>query len=140
MRKRFIHILWGMLVLGVLSAVLAFVAIWYGWIGYMPPISELQNPINRFATQVYSADGKVIGTWNENRENRVCIPYNTLSPHLVHALVATEDIRFYDHSGIDFFALGRAFIKRGLLGRASAGGGSTITQQLAKQLYSEKAH
>ena len=140
MRKRFIHILWGMLVLGVLSAVLAFVAIWYGWIGYMPPISELQNPINRFATQVYSADGKVIGTWNENRENRVCIPYNTLSPHLVHALVATEDIRFYNHSGIDFFALGRAFIKRGLLGRASAGGGSTITQQLAKQLYSEKAH
>ena len=140
MRKRFIHILWGMLVFGVLSAVLAFVAIWYGWIGYMPPISELQNPINRFATQVYSADGKVIGTWNENRENRVCIPYNTLSPHLVHALVATEDIRFYDHSGIDFFALGRAFIKRGLLGRASAGGGSTITQQLAKQLYSEKAH
>lgn len=140
MRKRFIHILWGMLVLGVLSAVLAFVAIWHGWIGYMPPISELQNPINRFATQVYSADGKVIGTWNENRENRVCIPYNTLSPHLVHALVATEDIRFYDHSGIDFFALGRAFIKRGLLGRASAGGGSTITQQLAKQLYSEKAH
>jgi len=129
-----------MLVLGVLSAVLAFVAIWNGWIGYMPPISELQNPINRFATQVYSADGKVIGTWNENRENRVCIPYNTLSPHLVHALVATEDIRFYDHSGIDFFALGRAFIKRGLLGRASAGGGSTITQQLAKQLYSEKAH
>ena len=112
MRKRFIHILWGMLVLGVLSAVLAFVAIWNGWIGYMPPISELQNPINRFATQVYSADGKVIGTWNENRENRVCIPYNTLSPHLVHALVATEDIRFYDHSGIDFFALGRAFIKR----------------------------
>ena len=100
----------------------------------------MQNPINRFATQVYSADGKVIGTWNENRENRVCIPYNTLSPHLVHALVATEDIRFYDHSGIDFFALGRAFIKRGLLGRASAGGGSTITQQLAKQLYSEKAH
>ena len=90
MRKRFIHILWGMLVLGILSAVLAFVAIWFGWIGYMPPISELQNPINRFATQVYSADGKVIGTWNENRENRVCIPYSTLSPHLVHALVATE--------------------------------------------------
>ena len=140
MRKRFIHILWGMLVLGILSAVLAFVAIWNGWIGYMPPISELQNPINRFATQVYSADGKVIGTWNENRENRICIPYSTLSPHLVHALVATEDIRFYDHSGIDFFALGRAFIKRGLLGKASAGGGSTITQQLAKQLYSEKAH
>ncbi len=140
MRKRFIHILWGMLVLGILSAVLAFVAIWFGWIGYMPPISELQNPINRFATQVYSADGKVIGTWNENRENRVCIPYSTLSPHLVHALVATEDVRFYDHSGIDFIALGRAFVKRGLMGHASAGGGSTITQQLAKQLYSEKAH
>ena len=138
MRKKLIHTLWGLLVLGVLSTVLAFVAIWNGWIGYMPPISELQNPINRFATQVYSADGKVIGTWNENRENRICIPYSTLSPHLVHALVATEDIRFYDHSGIDFFALGRAFIKRGLLGKASAGGGSTITQQAAGNLYADR--
>ena len=139
MRKAFVHFLWGTLVLAFTVSVLAFTAIWNGWIGYMPPIEDLQNPINRFATQIYSADGKVIGTWNFNRENRVCIPYSNLSPHLVDALVATEDARFYDHSGVDFFALGRAIVKRGLLGQTSAGGGSTITQQLAKQLYSETA-
>ena len=65
--------------------------------------------------------------------------FSKLSPHLVHALVATEDVRFYEHSGIDFIALGRAIVKRGLLGHESAGGGSTITQQLAKQLYSAPA-
>ena len=139
MRKAFVHFLWGTLVLAFIVSVLAFTAIWNGWIGYMPPIEDLQNPINRFATQIYSADGKVIGTWNFNRENRVCIPYSNLSPHLVDALVATEDARFYDHSGVDFIALGRAIVKRGLLGQTSAGGGSTITQQLAKQLYSETA-
>jgi len=139
MRKAFIHILWGVLIVALLAGVLSFTAIWFGWIGYMPPIEDLQNPINRFATQVYSADGKVLGTWNINKENRIVIPYSKISPHLVHALVATEDERFYEHSGIDFIALGRAVVKRGLLGQASAGGGSTITQQLAKQLYSESA-
>ncbi len=106
----------------------------------MPPIEDLQNPINRFATQVISADGKVMGTWNYNRENRIIVDYTQLSPSLVQALVATEDVRFYDHSGIDFYALGRAVVKRGFLRQKSAGGGSTITQQLAKQLYSETAH
>ena len=128
-----------MLAIGFIACGVGFTAIWNGWIGYMPPIEDLQNPINRFATQIYSADGKVIGTWNFNRENRVCVSYNNLSPHLVKALVATEDARFYDHSGVDFIALGRAVVKRGLLGQTSAGGGSTITQQLAKQLYSETA-
>ena len=123
----------------MLGAGVAFYAISEGWIGYMPPIEDLQNPINRFATQIYSSDGKLIGTWNYNRENRVMVDYTKLSPHLVHALVATEDARFYEHSGIDFYALGRAVIKRGLMGQKSAGGGSTITQQLAKQLYSEHA-
>ena len=121
-------------------ALVAFIMIWNGWIGYMPPIEDLQNPIDRSATQVYSSDGKVLGTWNADRENRIVIPYSKLSPYLVQALVATEDVRFYDHSGIDFIALGRAIIKRGLLGQVNAGGGSTITQQLAKQLYSGKAH
>ena len=139
MRKAFIHFLWGVLCVVISISALAFTAIWNGWIGYMPPIEDLQNPINRFATQVYSSDGKVLGTWNINQENRVCVPYDSLSPHLVHALVATEDERFYDHSGIDFIALGRAVVKRGLLGQSSAGGGSTITQQLAKQLYSKTA-
>ncbi|WP_302215806.1 transglycosylase domain-containing protein [uncultured Prevotella sp.] len=139
MRKVFIHFLWWLLGLTFLGSSLAFVAIWNGWIGYMPPIEDLQNPISRFATQIYSSDGKVIGTWNFNRENRICVPYSNLSQYLVQALVATEDVRFYDHSGIDFIALSRAIVKRGLLGQTSAGGGSTITQQLAKQLYSDAA-
>jgi len=100
----------------------------------------LIDPINRFATQVYSSDGKVLGTYNLNKENRIVIPYSKISKHLIDALVATEDERFYEHSGVDFIALGRAIVKRGLLGQASAGGGSTITQQLAKQLYSEQVH
>lgn len=140
MRRKFIHFLWWLLASLVGFALVAFIMIWNGWIGYMPPIEDLQNPIDRSATQVYSSDGKVLGTWNADRENRIVIPYSKLSPYLVQALVATEDVRFYDHSGIDFIALGRAIVKRGLLGQVNAGGGSTITQQLAKQLYSGKAH
>lgn len=139
MRKTFIHVLWTMLVAVVIISTAMFTAIWKGWIGYMPAIDDLQNPISRFATQIYSSDGKVLGTWNMERENRIAVPYSKISPHVVHALVATEDERFYEHSGIDFRALMRAIVKRGLLGRTSAGGGSTITQQLAKQLYSVKA-
>lgn len=140
MKKIFVCVLWALLGASVLTAAFGFYAINNGWIGYMPPIEELQNPINRYATQVYSADGKIMGTWNYNRENRVLVDYSQLSPALIQALVATEDVRFYDHSGIDFFALGRAVVKRGIFRQKSAGGGSTITQQLAKQLYSGTAH
>lgn len=129
-----------MLAVFVLAATGGFIAIWNGWIGYLPELEDLQNPINRYATQVYSSDGKVLGTWHLDKENRVVVPYEKISPYVVNALVATEDERFYEHSGIDFWALGRAIIKRGILGQVEAGGGSTITQQLAKQLYSEKAH
>lgn len=139
MRKAFIHFLWGILMAGFAVTVIVFVAIWNGWIGYMPDIEDLQNPISRYASQVYSSDGKLIGTYNMNRDNRIHVDYDKLSPYLVKALVATEDERFYEHSGIDFIALGRAIVKRGLLGQVSAGGGSTITQQLAKQLYSQTA-
>ena len=139
MMKWIVRFLWTLLILVVLGAAMAFYAIDQGWIGYMPPVEDLQNPINRYATQVYSSDGKLLGTWNYNRENRVLVDYTKLSPALVQALVATEDVRFYEHSGIDFYALARAVIKRGILGQKSAGGGSTITQQLAKQLYSEHA-
>ena len=138
MRKFFIRFLWAVLVAGVVTTVVAFYGISEGWIGYMPPIEDLQNPINRYATQVYSSDGKLMGTWSSDRGNRVMIDYSQLPTSLVHALVATEDVRFYEHSGIDFYALGRAIIKRGLMGQKSAGGGSTITQQLAKQLFTEK--
>ena len=124
-----------MLVVTVLVTAGCFWAIAEGKIGYMPPIEDLQNPINRYATQVYSADGRQLGTWSLSRENRVMVDYSDMSPWLVKALVATEDIRFYEHSGIDFYALGRAVVKRGLMGQRNAGGGSTITQQLAKQLF-----
>ena len=105
----------------------------------MPEIEELENPVNKYASQVISADGKLIGTWSYSRANRLFVGYNEISPHVIQALVATEDERFYDHSGIDIKALFRAIVKRGLFMQKSAGGGSTITQQLAKQLYSEKA-
>ena len=140
MRKAVVSFLWKLLLGVVLIVLLCFIAMWKGWIGYMPPIEDLQNPISRYASQIYSSDGQVMGTWNFNRENRVMVDYKSLTPDLVHALVATEDERFYEHSGIDFIALGRAIVKRGFLRQASAGGGSTITQQLAKQLYSETAH
>ncbi|MBQ8047168.1 MAG: transglycosylase domain-containing protein [Prevotella sp.] len=139
MRRIFVRTLWILILLLVIGASAAFTAIWKGWIGYMPDIEDLQNPINRYATQIFSSDGKVLGTWNMNKENRVNVSYENLSPHLVHALVSTEDKRFYEHSGIDFMSLARAIIKRGILQQTSAGGGSTITQQLAKQLYSETA-
>jgi penicillin-binding protein 1A len=100
---------------------------------------RITEPYQPFRHTDLFSDGKVMGTWNFNRENRICVDYTNLSPYLVQALVATEDSRFYEHSGIDFYALGRAIVKRGIMGRRSAGGGSTITQQLAKQLYSETA-
>ncbi len=131
--------MWGLLFASFVFVAVAFTSIWFGWIGYMPDIADLQNPISRYASQVYSVDGKILGTYNMNRENRVHVDYSSLSPYLVQALIATEDERFYEHSGIDFIALTRAVIKRGLLGQKSAGGGSTITQQLAKQLYSSTA-
>lgn len=139
MRKTFVRILWGTLCAVIVFLAVSFTSIWFGWIGYMPDWEDLQNPISRYASQVYSVDGKILGTYNMNRENRVHVDYDGISPYLVQALVATEDERFYDHSGIDFIALTRAVVKRGILGQKSAGGGSTITQQLAKQLYSATA-
>ena len=112
-------------------------AIGQGWLGKLPPISELQNPINKYASRVYSDDGVLMGTWSYASENRVMVPYDSLPANLVNALVATEDSRFFEHSGIDMRAFFRAVVKRGFMGQKSAGGGSTITQQLAKQLYSD---
>ena len=82
MRRAFIGFLWKALLGIIVFVAAAFAAIWFGLIGYMPDIEELQNPISRSATQVFSADGKVIGTWNYNRENRILVSYNNLSPHL----------------------------------------------------------
>ncbi len=130
--------IWSIFALVVLLVVLGAAAIKKGWVGYMPELEELQNPISKQATQVISSDGKLLGTWSKS-ENRILVEYDSISPYMIKALVATEDVRFYDHSGIDVKALGRAIVKRGILGQKEAGGGSTITQQLAKQLYSSTA-
>ena len=138
MRRKFVYILWSILVGLVLSVVLFVAAVERGWIGYMPDLERIQNPINKFASQALTADGKLLGTWSTS-ENRIFVATDSISPYLFKALVATEDERFYSHSGIDAKALGRAIVKRGIMGQQNAGGGSTITQQLAKQLYSGKA-
>lgn len=138
MRRRFVLFLWSFLFLLVLAMTLVVVAVQRGWIGNMPDMAELENPINKFASQAITSDGRLIGTWSRS-ENRVFVPRDSIASHLYEALIATEDERFYEHSGIDAKALGRAIVKRGLLGQKQAGGGSTITQQLAKQLYSEQA-
>ncbi|MDD4990693.1 MAG: transglycosylase domain-containing protein [Paludibacter sp.] len=116
-----------------------FVFINIGWIGYLPPIDELQNPRNKNASEIFSSDMQTIGRYFYSKENRVGVHYDEISENVVNALVATEDVRYYDHSGIDGRALTRAFVLTGLLRHKSSGGGSTITQQLAKQLYSPQA-
>lgn len=135
MRKIFVTVMWSLFALLILLVAGGFFCIREGWIGYMPPLDELQSPISKYASQIITADGKVIGTWSRN-ENRIFVDYDSISPYVFKALVATEDVRFYEHAGIDIRALGRAVVKRGLLRHQEAGGGSTITQQLAKQLYS----
>lgn len=112
-----------------------FVMVYNGVIGYMPPIEELKNPQDKFATVVYSSDGNELGRYFRNTGNRVYADFDEISPSVVDALIATEDARFNDHSGIDVKAIARAIIKTVVLQNKNSGGGSTITQQLAKQLY-----
>ena len=130
--------LWGLFILGLLIGGGVLWAISNGYIGEMPSIEELENPQSKYATIVYSADSVELGRFSRAKENRVFINYNELSPNLINALVATEDARFLDHSGIDIKALFRAVFKTVLLHQRSAGGGSTITQQLAKQVYTKE--
>lgn len=120
----------------VTAIAVLFVLIYNGVIGYMPEIDELRSPTDRYASTIYSNDGTEMGRFFRAKDNRLYADYNQLPLHLTQALVATEDVRFYDHSGIDVRGLGRAIIKRVVMGQGNAGGGSTITQQLAKQLYS----
>lgn len=139
MKNKIIKWIWIMFAVVVLLIAGIIVGAWNGWICKMPDFKALQNPVDEYASMVYSADGKLIGQYNVARANRLAADYQDLGPYLVEALVATEDERFYEHSGIDAVGLGRAVVKRGLMGDISAGGGSTITQQLAKMLYSENA-
>lgn len=135
-RRYFFITLWSLFLFGLLSVFMIFVSINKGWIGYLPPLDELQNPKNNYATEIYSADMEVLGRFFTGNDNRVGVSYNEISKNVIDALIATEDVRFYNHSGIDAKALGRAVVLRGILRKKNAGGGSTITQQLAKQLYS----
>lgn len=139
MIKKIVTILWIFIALIALVCVIIFFSIAKGWIGYMPPVEDLENPNYKFATEVFSDDGKVLGTYSYSKENRVYVGYPELSIHVINALIATEDVRFSKHSGIDAKALFRAVVKRGILLQKNAGGGSTITQQLSKQLYSPSA-
>lgn len=112
--------------------------IYNGVIGYMPPIEELEDPHDKLASLVYASDGTTeLGRYYYGAGNRVYTDYNSISMHVIDALVATEDERFLEHSGIDFRALGRSVVKTVIMGDKSSGGASTITQQLAKQLYSQ---
>lgn len=136
--RRIIKALWiSFLSLGGLIA-LFLLLIYNGVIGYMPPIEELEDPHDKLASVVYASDGTTeLGRYFAGAGNRVYTDYDALSPYVIDALIATEDIRYESHSGIDFLALGRAMIKTVILGDKSSGGASTITQQLAKQLYSQ---
>ena len=120
----------------VLFVFLFFLLIYNGIIGYMPPIEELKNPKANYASIIYSANGAEMGRYYRNTGNRVYADYDEISNYVVDALIATEDIRFREHSGIDLRALSRVIFKTFLMGQSGSGGGSTITQQLAKLLYS----
>lgn len=129
--KVFLISLWGAVALFTVSLFTYFLLLSFGVFGFMPSFEELENPKEHLATRVYSSDLALLGTYF--RENRSQISFDELSPHLINALVATEDVRFYSHSGIDFKALPRVF--SGILLGSKKGGGSTITQQLAKMLF-----
>ncbi len=133
-KKKFLYIFWGIAAGLFLFVVLLFVLIANGKFGFMPTFEHLENPNTDIATEIYSADGKLLTTFYLE-ENRNPVDYKDLPPYLVNALIAREDHRFVDHSGIDGIGLVRVAVKTVLLQRSGEGGGSTITQQLAKQLF-----
>jgi penicillin-binding protein 1A len=130
--RRYVRWMWILFLSGILGIALIVTLTTFGVFGPLPTFEEIENPKSNVATMIISADGETLGKFY--RDNRTHAEYEELSPYLVNALVATEDERYYNHSGIDIEALIRAIAK---LGRD--GGGSTITQQLAKQLFHEPA-
>lgn len=136
--KTILGVFWSLFALALLSITVMFVVICNSNIDNMPDLEDLQNPKNKYASEIYSADGVVLGRFFESKENRVYLPYSELSPHLIDALVSTEDARYTEHSGIDFTSLARVVVKTIILHQKNSGGGSTITQQLAKLLYTDE--
>lgn len=116
------------------SIIIAFFAtIYLGGFGQLPNPADLKDIRNNLATEVYAADSSLLGRYYF--ENRSYVPYERISKHFIRALVSTEDARYFRHNGVDFRSWGRVFVKSLLLGQRSSGGGSTISQQLAKNLY-----
>ena len=130
-RKKFVKWFWIIISCPVILLAVMLLAVWL--FADIPSFEELESPESKLATEVIADDGQVLTTFHI--ENRSYVAYKDLSPYLVQAAVATEDVRFYQHSGIDFQSLGRVAVKTLLLSDSSQGGGSTITQQLAKTLY-----
>ena len=130
---KFFVIFWSVVLVGIIGVFVFFWLISAGKLGFMPTFEELENPNNRFASEVYFADGPIMNRYFE-KENRKYIEYLEIPQSVIDALIATEDVRFYDHSGVDVRGLFR--VAKGLLtANTSAGGGSTISQQLAKMLF-----
>ena len=130
---KFFVIFWSVVLVGIIGVFVFFWLISAGKLGFMPTFEELENPNNRFASEVYFADGPIMNRYFE-KENRKYIEYRAIPQSVIDALIATEDVRFYDHSGVDVRGLFR--VAKGLLtANTSAGGGSTISQQLAKMLF-----
>lgn len=125
--------MWYLAGAGLLGIALLFIALSFT---DLPSVEQLENPKSEEASQVFGSNGELLGRYYT--ENRVPVNYDQLSPNLVNALIATEDERYYEHSGIDFAALGRIAVKTVILGQRSSGGGSTITQQLAKLLFTQQ--
>ncbi len=130
--KKYIRIFWILFATGVIAVFLMFFMIAQGWLGYMPSFEDLENPESLLASEVVSSDGVTLGKYF--KENRSFVNYTELNPELLNALVATEDVRFFKHSGIDLRGLVRV-VKGIITGDTSSGGGSTISQQLAKMLF-----
>jgi len=131
--KKYLIIFWSVFAAGILAIVVLFTLIGNGKLGYMPTLTELENIESSLASEVYTADSVVMRRFYY-KENRTFTSFDAISPHVIKALIATEDERFYKHSGIDLRGLLRVF-KGIATGNQSAGGGSTLSQQLAKMLF-----
>ncbi|MCY1720762.1 transglycosylase domain-containing protein [Prolixibacteraceae bacterium Z1-6] len=131
--KKYIIWFWSIVLVFTASTVLFFYLIAEGRLGFMPSFEELENPKNILASEIFFEDGKSLDKYFIH-ENRTFVSYQNLPPHLIDALIATEDVRFYDHSGIDLRGLFRV-VKGLATGNSNQGGGSTLSQQLAKMLF-----
>ncbi len=131
--SKYIRVFWMIVFAPVIIAILIFSSISLGLWGFMPTFEELENPKSNLASEIYASDGELLGTYYiHNRSN---IEYDDLNENVINALLATEDIRFHNHSGVDIRSIMRVLFRNILGGQRSAGGGSTISQQLAKNLF-----